>query len=415
MEDVRTCGLVEALGLVERVLAEFGDRDPGDVLLRDVTAVWAAYDRVERRAANAKVLLAARVAAAGEWKRAGARSAVSHLAQVSGTSTSVARRALETSAHLQKLPVLVAAVRSGVLSTAQVNEIAPAAAADPDAQERLIDLALTTNITELREECLRTKAAADPDPDARHRRIHADRGLRSFTDAEGARHLAAVGTADALAAFEKRLEPIIDGLFNAARAAGKEEPRSAYAFDALMILGAQPGPDAAETDGVAGEPAAKQRSPKERYLAFIRVDLEALVRGTVEGDDICEIAGVGPIPVSVARKLLGDAILKLVITKGVDVANVVHLGRGATAAQRIALLWAKPKCANVACSSMFVQIDHREPWATTHHTVLGELDPLCPHDHLLKTEQNWSLVPGKGRRAFVGPKDARHPRNRPPP
>ena len=57
--------------------------------------------------------------------------------------------------------------------------------------------------------------------------------------------------------------------------------------------------------------------------------------------------------------MLGNAVLKLVITKGVDVANVTHLGRGATAAQRIALLWSKPKCANVECSSMFVQLDHR--------------------------------------------------------
>ncbi len=220
MEDVRSCGLADALSFVERVLGEFAERDPADVLLRDVTAVWAAYDRVERRAAAAKVLLAARVDEAAEWKRAGARSAASHLAKLSGTSTAVARRGLETSAHLAKLPVLAAAVRSGELSTAQVNEIAPAAAANPDAQERLVELAGETNLTELREECLRTKAAADPDPDARHRRIHADRGLRSFTDAEGARHLSAVGTVDALGAFEKRLEPIIDGLFNAAAPRG---------------------------------------------------------------------------------------------------------------------------------------------------------------------------------------------------
>jgi hypothetical protein len=113
--------------------------------------------------------------------------------------------------------------------------------------------------------------------------------------------------------------------------------------------------------------------------------------------------------------MLGDAILQLVITKGVDVMNVTHLGRGATAAQRIALLWSKPKCANAACSSRFVQIDHRDPWANTHHTVLDELDPLCPHDHDLKTNHGWSLVAGKGRRAFVGPNDPRHPRNKPPP
>jgi hypothetical protein len=63
---------------------------------------------------------------------------------------------------------------------------------------------------------------------------------------------------------------------------------------------------------------------------------------------------------------------------------------------------------------MFVQLDHREPWATTKHTRLDELDPLCPHDHKLKTNQNWSLVHGTGRRAFIGPDDPRHPRNKPP-
>ena len=62
-----------------------------------------------------------------------------------------------------------------------------------------------------------------------------------------------------------------------------------------------------------------------------------------------------------------------------------------------------------------MQIDHRDPWANTHHTRLDELDHLCPHDHGLKTHDDWSLVAGTGRRAFVGPDDPRHPRNKPPP
>ncbi|HET6919328.1 MAG TPA: hypothetical protein VFI46_07670 [Jiangellaceae bacterium] len=42
-----------------------------------------------------------------------------------------------------------------------------------------------------------------------------------------------------------------------------------------------------------------------RYLALLRVDVEALHRGQVAGEELCEITGVGPIPVSVARGLLG--------------------------------------------------------------------------------------------------------------
>src|SRR2546430_16916238 len=55
---------------------------------------------------------------------------------------------------------------------------------------------------------------------------------------------------------------------------------------------------------------------------MVRVDHSALTRGWVEGDEVCEIAGLGPIPVRVARELLGDAVVKLVITKGVDVVKV---------------------------------------------------------------------------------------------
>ncbi len=305
---------------------------------------------------------------------------------------------------LPGLPGVVGAMRGGVLSAAQAEVIVPAAAADPAGADELVGLARTTNLLELREACLRAKTKADPDPDATHRRIHAHRYLRSRTDAEGARILTVRGTVDRVARIESALEPILDALFEQGRVSGRREPREAYAFDALLAL--------ADRDDI---PTAKRRTPKPRYLALLHVPLEALTRGAVDGEETCEIAGVGPVPVRVARDLLGDAILKLVITKGVDVANVVHLGRGPTAAQRIALLWSAPKCANQACSSRFVQIDHRDPWAVTRHTTLRELDPLCPHCHRLKTDCGWSLVEGAGRRVFVPPTDPRHHRNRPPP
>jgi hypothetical protein len=257
-----------------------------------------------------------------------------------------------------------------------------------------------TSVNELREECLRTKAAAMPEADAQHRRIHARRSLRTYTDAEGAWNCHVRGTAERGAVFEAALERLIDREFAVAHAGERREAREAYAFDALMKM----------ADGAA--PLAT-RTPK--HLAVLRVDLSALVRGVVHESEVCEVAGVGPVPVSVAREVLGDSVLKLVITKGKDVANVVHLGRGPTAAQRVALLWNAPKCSNEACSGTFTQIDHRTPWAVSKQTVLSELDPLCTHDHRLKTHRGWSLVDGAGRRAFVPPGDPRHPRHHPPP
>jgi hypothetical protein len=382
-----------------------GALDPDDVLLRDVTEVWSTFGRIERMAASAQTLLAARVDEAGDWTRAGARSAADHMAKLGGTTAHAVRQSLETSKQVAELPAIADAMRGGLLSGVQADAIAGAATADPSAQARLLRKAKSTSLSELREECLRTKVAADPDPDATHRRIHSERRARFYTDREGGRNLAARGTADQVSRFEKALEPFIDELFETAWADGRREPREAYAFDALVMLAEQ---DPAE------EPK-KKRSPKPRYMALLDLPFEALVRGAIEGEETCEIAGVGPVPVRVARELLGESILKLVITKGVDVVNVVHLGRGPTAAQRIALLWASPRCSNIECNRMAVEIDHNEPWAAVKQTVLRNLDPFCGHEHDLKTNHGWSLVEGTGRRAFVPPDDPRHPRHKPPP
>jgi hypothetical protein len=169
--------------------------------------------------------------------------------------------------------------------------------------------------------------------------------------------------------------------------------------------------------GRSGADGDTSEEPRRRptYLALLRLDLEALVRGAVEGEELCEITGLGPVPVRTARQLLGDAVLKLVLTRGADVANVTHLGRGPSAAQRVALLWSSPTCTAEGCGRTRVEVDHRIPWTETHRTRLDELDPLCHHHHDLKTYDGWALVEGKGKRPMVPPDDPRHPASRPPP
>ncbi len=412
------------------------------------------------------------------------------------------------------------------------------------------------SLAELREECARVRAAADPDPEATNRRLHAGRRLRRWTDGEGFWNLHAKGSPQAGALFNTVLDPIIDRIFKTASRAGRREHPDAYAFDALIHLAehaaghcdrdhpTQPARDAGDNradaaagnggpaghadadwgdptgrdatdadtaeaaradaagadcggtdagaDADAGFSGAASRgaatptgeraavsaawtdpgtagtnrsanagvpsggadsddrpgsalavgdpgifaanagatgsvgrtesrsgcavrpSTNPRYLALLRVDAQALRRGHVRGEELCEIAGVGPVPVSVAKDLLGEAILKLVITDGVDVANVTHLGRGPTAAQRAALLWANPTCSVQGCPRRRIEYDHQKPWAQTKHTRLDELDPLCGFHHDLKTRLGYALVAGKGKRAFVAPDDPRHPRYREP-
>src|SRR5205823_11149148 len=125
----------------------------------------------------------------------------------------------------------------------------------------------------------------------------------------------------------------------------------------------------------SGTEGTTSAGPKIRHLAALRIDVEALARGAVEGDETCEIGGLGPVPVSVARDLLGESILKLVITKGVAVRNVTHLGRGATAAQRVALLWEQPTCERLGCGRRArLEIDHRDDYAKVRKTEVDKLD-----------------------------------------
>ena len=90
---------------------------------------------------------------------------------------------------------------------------------------------------------------------------------------------------------------------------------------------------------------------------------------------------------------------------------MAHLGRRPNAYQQSALEWLYPTCAAEGCNSLtFLENDHREDWAKTHTTVFNLLDRLCAHHHALKTTENWALVEGRGKRAFVPPGDRRHPR-----
>jgi Domain of unknown function (DUF222) len=378
-------------------------------------------------ATAAKTLLAERVEESRVWTRAGDRSAAEYLARTSGSSVGVARSGLETAKRLRRLPATEAAVRRGALSRAQTEAIADAAAVNPAAEGSLLATAERSSLVELRQQANRAKAAGDPDPDATHRRIHRQRCLRRFTDGEGAWNLQARGTPDAGAAFNAALDPIIDEIFRTARRGERRESRDAYAFDAVIELarrarvaasgvGASTQPGAAvESPHTASAPLTRSprpKSPAPNFLALLRVDLDALVRGKVEGDELCDIAGVGAVPARVARNLLGDAIVKLVVTRGVDVVNVTNLGRGPTAAQRVALLWTSPSCTNSLCShTLQIQCDHRRPWVAVHETTLDNLDRLCDPCHKRKTHEGWALVAGKGRRPLVPADHPRHPNN----
>ena len=389
----------EEIGALEAAAVAVASRlDPDLVPAGEAADLYRRLDRAARAVTAARTLLARRVDDSLEWQRAGCRSAAEYLAGATGSSLGAARTELETSQALTALPAVRDALARGTVSAAQGAVIADAARVNPAAASSLMDTAERGGLGELREAAGRIKAAADPDIDATHARIHRARRLSRFTDGEGGWNLHARGTADAGAILNSALDPIIDELFRANRT-GEHLGRDGYAFDALIEL-ARRATGASKPD----------KDPNPRFLGLLRVDIEALHRGHVEGDELCEITGVGPIPLARATELLGEATLKLLITRGVDVLNVTSLGRGPTAAMRYALAWASPTCTVEGCTRTHTESDHRLDYATTGHTRLAELDPLCDGHHNLKTHNGWALVHGHGKRALVPPDDPTHPR-----
>lgn len=399
---------------VERkALTLAGAIDPDGIPASEAVRLYERLDRAGRAVAAAKVLLARRVEDSREWKRLGYRSAAEHLAATSGASLGAARSELETSNALPGLASTKDALVNGTLSATQAAVVAGAAKVNPEAEAALIGRAATANLQELREEAGRAKAAADPDPLATRDRIHRERRAGTHTDREGAFNLHARGTVDEGASIAAELQRLTDEIFRQRGKAGTVECRDAYQFDALVEMARRS--SGTSSAAAAGPGAARQ--PRPQHLALLRLDVAALWRGHVQGDELCEITGVGPIPVPVARRLLGDAVLKLILTRGVAVANVTSLTRVPTQAMRYALLWTSPTCSVEGCSRTIVEYDHVHgaEYATTSHTRLAELEPKCPGHHDLHTLHGWERIRGPGKQPMVPPDHPLHPANADPP
>ena len=152
-------------------------------------------------------------------------------------------------------------------------------------------------------------------------------------------------------------------------------------------------------------------------MVHVRVDHQALVRGRVEAGEVCEIPGVGPIPVEVARRLAVDSILSVLVIDGVDVTAVAYAGRTIPASIRRALRTRSGRALVPGCGlGEGLEIDHIEPFAQGGTTTLANLVRLCHWHHYLKTHHRYRLerntAAGYGssladRRAHTGPSGLR--------
>jgi len=234
------------------------------------------------------------------------------------------------------------------------------------------------------------EAAALIDEDDRYRRVHRSRKVRGWTDRHGVGHLSAHLTPDELARLLNEIDRRYNDIVADAVKGGWFESRDAHRADALVDLAR---PDSAS-------PA------RPETMLHVVVDYDALMRGHTVTGEKCEIPGIGPIPVTLARQMGEDAILKVLLTKGVDVVTVAHGGYTVPAHLRSALEVRDPKCIVPVCDiNRNLQTDHRNAFGRTRVTKLEDLARLCPFHHYLKTFLGYTYRGGPGTWEWIPPAD----------
>jgi hypothetical protein len=117
-----------------------------------------------------------------------------------------------------------------------------------------------------------------------------------------------------------------------------------------------------------------------------------VLRGRAEPGEICEIPGVGPVPVSVARAVLSHGLLELVLHDGKDVHAIVTKTRHVPEALKIAIEERDETCKVRGCDATeHLERHHTEEYAEHHVTSYRVLGRLCPPHHDMVTHDGYTI------------------------
>jgi hypothetical protein len=353
--------------------------DPACLDGRDAARLTEVAAEGEKLFGAAKALLARRAAETRAWARnSRATTPEQWLAKASGCTEGAARDVLATAQRLTELPATAEKLRSGELSLAQAAQVTAGAIADPGAEQRLLRTAKRSGMRELRAEKERVVAAAADEAEARQ---HAkrDRHLRTWTQGF-ATHGSFSGPTEHVAKILSALEPLTKARFDEARRAGERESNDAYRFDALVTA-------------VTATTPRTSRSKRSDPTACVLVGLQPLLNGKTGPGEICEIPGVGPVPVAHAREVLSHGLLQLVITDGVDIQTVVSPTRHVPTALKIAIALRDRTCKIRGCDrDRMLERHHTPPFEQSHRTTYTELGNLCPKHHDLVTNRRYTTT-----------------------
>jgi hypothetical protein len=363
-----------------------------------VRGIVERFDRLGRLATAGWTLAARRGAELEAHTGAGRRNATDWLAQGAGIPFARAQEVLALGEQLPLSPPVQEAFTRGELSMAQAVTIADAVSVSAASGPELLKVAREGSHRELCQRAARIKQAARSREDDRRRQARAfhRRSLRFSQLPEGGVRVQVYLTEDAWARCLAALDHRADVLFRKGRKAKVHATRDQYRADSLVDI---------LTGDYGDESDAAPSAVRTTVTTIVRVDVSALRRGSLEPGEVCEIAGVGPVSVDLARELVGEGYLRLLVTDGTDVTTITGRTRVPPARLEAALLERDPSCVVPGCGvSIGLETHH---WQTDVQyggpTILENLCRICCIHHDLATNGGWRLQGGPGRWQWVGP------------
>jgi hypothetical protein len=366
------------------------------------------FAEAEMAGASGIALFTPVVVETGSFAKEGHASAQDWLGALSGSSAGAAKGRLAAAERAAVDPSLTEALHEGGLSSAQLAVVTKAAAEAPESTGNLLELLdQGASHQELSDAAARMKAAARSRESERARRdrVHATRHFRWRQDETGGIRGEFLCDEVAWASVAPQLEARAAARWKAAGAGA--EPLEAYRLDAFLealsgSVGSSGSLDHGDPCDPNGSSAPSKGTPVQ---AIVVIDAAALRRGTSEGDELCEIEGIGPVSVEAATELLSEASLRYVIREGFDIKTVTKATRDVAACIEAALIVRDRTCGRPGCGRRLgLQTDHREvDFGDDGPTELDNLVRLCPQCHALKTYGGWRLEGEPGAWKWIAP------------
>ena len=335
----------------------------------------------------------------------------------------------------ERLPETGAALRRGELDLLKVRRIVEAtsplpAEAASAVERRVLPRAATQTVSQLRASLSRAVLAVDPaDAEMRHQRAMADRRVCITPQEDGMAELWALLPADGAAAVGSAVDALArrmdrsggrtmdnrraDALVELAVAALRREDAPLAAIGPLAASQA-PSPSASPAPATRARPAADTARPAdaaEGGTAPLRADVHVTVpAGTLLGlsGEPGELAGHGPIPASMARRLAADGTWRRILTDPVG-GGVLDVGRRSyspPAALADHVIARDRSCRFPGCGqpARRCDLDHTIPYPQGP-TSAGNLAALCRHQQRLVQSMlvAWSWTASVGRGGVTSP------------